>query len=114
MSEARFLSVTFDFKHAPDEVELNAILDRAKDWVKFAPESWLLWTTSTPDRWNTRLKKVARTGDRFVIFEVDISQRSGVMPRSFWEFIRSHSESNPAPSPGSRRVLLKGPTPPRV
>ncbi len=90
MSRRRFLSATFEFKTPPSEKRVESKLNLAIDWVKFAPNSWLLWTSSDPDKWNSRFKTFMKSGDRVFVCEVDVSERSGVMPRSFWDFIKSH------------------------
>jgi len=86
----RFIQITFDFKRQPDMAELNETLNKANDWITIAPNCWLLWTSSEADKWYSRVKKHLSDGDRVFICEVNIEDRSGWMPRKFWEFIREH------------------------
>jgi hypothetical protein len=93
MPSRRFINVAFRFKDKPDRAEIEATLDKALDWVRYAPNCWLVWTSSTPQRWYNRLKPYLEEGDNLFICEVNIAIRSGWMPKSFWEFIRSHQSS---------------------
>ena len=90
MPRARFLNVTFKFSGAPDEAKLKSKFDLAIDWIRYSPEGWLIWSNSSRKKWTERLKGAVRKGDDFFIVEVNIARRGGVMPRAFWQFIRSH------------------------
>jgi hypothetical protein len=85
----RFLHITFD-SLAPDYEALEETFDRALDWYRYAPSCWVVWTSSTPEKWYSRLKKHLDTGEHVFICELNVSERSGWMPRKFWDFLKSH------------------------
>ena len=89
-TDRRFLHVAFDFKEQPDLAALNEVFDKAPDWIRYAPNCWLLWTARSPETWYTRLKELMRQGDRVFICELNIEIRNGWMPTSFWNFIQKH------------------------
>jgi hypothetical protein len=89
---SRFLHIGFSFVSAPDLEELEGSFDRALDWYRYATNCWVVWTSSSPETWYTRLKKHLAEGDRVFICELHESERSGWMPRRFWEFMKSHQE----------------------
>jgi hypothetical protein len=93
MADRRFVNVVFEFKGEPDYPKIQQTLDKARDWVRYAPNCWLLWTTTSAKRWYDRLKDHLDEGEHLFICEVNVSERGGFMPRSFWEFIRSHQHT---------------------
>jgi hypothetical protein len=85
-----FLHIGFRFRSDPDLEELEKTFDNALDWYRYAPNCWVVWTSSSPERWYSRLKKHLEKGDRVFISELNIAERSGWMPSGFWEFLKSH------------------------
>lgn len=92
MADHRFLILLADFKDKqPDADVLVKQLNKAKDWIRLSPSSWLLFTSNGPETWYTRFRRVSEEG-RVFITQVEASQRSGYMPKSVWEFMRKHQE----------------------
>ena len=94
MALRRFINVVFEFKDEPDYESIQATLDKAVDWVRYAPNCWLVWTSTSPQKWYARLKPHINDGDHLFICELNIDMRSGWMPKSFWDFIKSHQPSS--------------------
>jgi hypothetical protein len=86
----RFLQVSFNFKIDPDLDDLEDTFDKALDWYRHSINSWVVWTSGAPEKWYSRLKKHLEDGDTVFICELNIEERSGWMPRRFWDFIKSH------------------------
>jgi hypothetical protein len=93
MTERRFLVVSLQTRKDFDQAEITKILDRATDWVEFAPNNWLIWTGRNAKTWYERMKETLRDGDNILIFEADMSNRAGYMPSSFWKFVKSKSNT---------------------
>jgi hypothetical protein len=93
MATRRFVNIAFAFENDPDYTEIQKVLDKAVDWVQYAPNCWLVWTSSSPKRWYGRLKEHLNEGDHLFICEINIEERSGWMPKAFWDFIRSYQKS---------------------
>lgn len=92
MSQAHFIILNAAFKDAVDDDKLTKVLDKGLDWVRIMPGCWLIWTTSSADRWYSRLREFSRPGNRISIFAVDAEDRSGFLPKSIWAFIRSKTD----------------------
>ena len=90
MSSRRFILITGYFKNPPDSDALEEALGKGLDWIQYASNCWLVWTSSSSDKWYGRFKPALKTGDRIFICELNIEKRSGWMPRSFWKFIQEH------------------------
>lgn len=89
MSKRRFVLVILNSKNHIEASKVTKILDRAPDWIEFVPNNWLVWTSLSATRWYSRLKPLLASGDNLFICEVNIQDRSGFMPKSFWDFLRS-------------------------
>lgn len=83
-----FVVVTYTGRSSEEEDQLIDKLNKALDWVKFSPDSWLVWTTADCRKWYERIKPIMRKGENVFIYKVDMSDRAGWMPKSFWNFIR--------------------------
>lgn len=87
MSTAKYLQITFEFDGPPKIDELLPSFDKALDWIRPAPNTWIVWTTSTPEEWYKRLKPLIGPKDHFYIFAIDNSVRHGWAPKSVWEWL---------------------------
>jgi len=86
----RFLHIGFRFVIEPDLENLEKTFDNALDWYRYAPNCWVVWTSSSPEKWHSRLKKHLEDDDIMLICELNVDKRSGWMPKKFWNFIKSH------------------------
>jgi hypothetical protein len=86
-----FLHIMLDFADFRIEPDLEDALDKALDWQQCASNCWIVWTSSSPDKWYARLEKYLDEGDRLFICELNIENRRGRMPRAFWNFIKLHA-----------------------
>jgi len=89
----RFLHIGFSFVTEPELEELEKTFDKALDWYRYAPNCWVVWTSTSSQNWYSRLKKHLAEDDLVFICEIEIGKRSGWMPKKFWNFIKSHQES---------------------
>ena len=83
----KYMLVTFNFKEREAPASLEQTLDNALDWVCYAPNCYILWTTSTEQQWHKRFKKILHEKDNFFVVEINIGSRSGWLPRSVWNWI---------------------------
>ena len=90
MSNKGFVLVSVESAARGKAAEIQPILNKAIDWIEVKPLTWLLWTTSDSKRWYARLKPKIGQGERVFICAVDATNRSGWMPRAFWDFIKKH------------------------
>ncbi len=83
-----FLHVAFNFQaRATDASGMRTAFDQAVDWVRYAPNCWILKTTSDPDIWYARLKPLLREDDSVFICEVNLASRAGFLPNHVWDWI---------------------------
>jgi hypothetical protein len=83
----KFLHVGFNFADGNKIAELTPVFDKALDWVRYAPNCWMLWTTSSPEKWYQRLKPHLGSGEHVFIVELQMSNRQGWLPKKVWDWI---------------------------
>ncbi len=85
MAEARLLHVGFNFSGPPKIKELEKVFDSALDWIRYAPNCWILWTTSSAGTWYERIKPHLGRNDKFIIYRLDPRERHGWHEEWIWE-----------------------------
>jgi hypothetical protein len=89
MAEGKFFSVTFKFvTPRPAEEILEAAFNSGLDWFKYAPNCWIIWTTSDAEKWYERLRPIIQEKDSLFIVAIRVEERQGWMSAKFWEWLR--------------------------
>jgi hypothetical protein len=71
------------------EDALATLFSTALDWTRYAPNCWILWSTTSPEEWYKFIKKEIAESDHFFIVELDISKRQGWLPKAVWNWIKT-------------------------
>jgi hypothetical protein len=74
---------------APDTDAVEAVLDKAKDWYRYAPNCWIIYTKLTADTWTDRLRKIPgmESHAQFIIAELNLDNRSGWASQDVWDWL---------------------------
>ena len=76
-------------------------LDKATDWIRYAPNCWILYTMRDANSWYTRLCGIpSMKNHMFFICELNMLNRGGWLPKSVWEWIKKSRDSDLG-SPGA-------------
>lgn len=68
---------------------IQNVLNRAKDWIRYAPNCWILYTSSDASTWYKRLSKISGIKKHtFFICELNITNRGGWLPKGVWDWIK--------------------------
>jgi hypothetical protein len=87
----RFLHLTVIPKGPLDVSVVDARVNNAKDWIRYAPTCWLLWTSRDPQYWHERLRAVPELrSHQLFVFVADLSERQGWLPSDVWAWINKH------------------------
>ena len=73
----QFLHVAFNWQGDSKIGDVQTILNQATDWVRYAPNCWLIWTGRDVETWYEKLKPVLSTGDHLLICRIDLTVRKG-------------------------------------
>ena len=68
--------------------ELKPIFDKAKDWMRYAPNCWIVRTDLSPQVWYSRLKPYIKEPESVFICELNITNRQGRLPKWMWDWIK--------------------------
>lgn len=87
---AKYLHLGFTFRggrSAPTQ-RIQEVLNKARDWVRYAPNCYILYTTADVQTWYGRLRDVIHERDHILVVELNIENRQGWLPKSIWDWIR--------------------------
>jgi hypothetical protein len=91
--KATFLHISFSFRSVAKVQELEPAFNKAKDWIRYAPNCWLVYTTSTTARWLARLKPYLADNDVVMIIKIpptDLDENiDGWLPKWVWHWIET-------------------------
>jgi len=86
-----FLHIGIAFADAPKVVELEPVFNKALDWLRYAPNCYVVKTKRSPRTWLQRLRPHLSSGDHVFIVQVDVTQRGGLLPRWAWDWLAAQS-----------------------
>lgn len=72
--------------------QLEKKLDLAVDWFRYADGVYVLYTTSSADKWKARLVEFVKPGGELFICSLDVRHRQGWMAKEFWDWITERSK----------------------
>lgn len=85
---AQFLHIGISFSGVAKVAELIPVFDKALDWVQYAPNCWIVWTTSSTEQWYVRLKPHLTDNDHMFISALDLQQEyAGWLPKEVWAWL---------------------------
>jgi len=96
----KYLHVTLNFRASvPSAQLLDSTFNIADDWVKYAPNCWILWTSRPSSDWFYFLKPLLGPDDQMLIVGLDMAERNGWLPQWIWEWIDKKRQLGPPPPP---------------
>jgi hypothetical protein len=89
---AEFLHISFFFKGKAKIDELKPVFNKAIDWYRYAPNCWIVWTTTDTEGWYARLQPLISDDDSMLIIPFKYEPVSGFASKAMWDFFKSHAE----------------------
>jgi hypothetical protein len=83
----RFLHVAFNWSGDPKIAEVKPVFDQATDWLRYAPNCWIIWTDKNPQTWSEWLKPFLNKGDHVFICAIDMTGKQGWLPKGTWDWM---------------------------
>jgi hypothetical protein len=85
---AKFLHVGFTWKGTPKAKELEPVFAQALDWLRYAPNCWIVWTTTDAQGWYERLAPHMTTNDRLLVCELNLANtKQGWQEKWLWDWL---------------------------
>lgn len=77
-------------ENAPDRKEVEEVLNKAKDWFRYAPNCWIIYTARDANWWCEKLSDIPGMKDNasFFIAEMRLSNRAGWATPRMWGWIK--------------------------
>jgi len=85
---SKFYHISFLFesgKHLTSELDI--VFNKASDWIRYAPNCWIIYTSQSSEKWYNSIKKAIHEDDSFMILQIDPSTRNGWMPLDIWDWL---------------------------
>jgi hypothetical protein len=86
---ARFLHVTVSIPPANERV-LERLFDKASDWVRYAPNCWIVVSDEDSEKWLERIREVTDKNANLFVFELNIENAYGYLPQKIWDWFEKH------------------------
>lgn len=90
--QRRFLHVYLRSRLGVKKSQIEKIMDKAFDWIRYDENCWILYTITPVRYWQARLRHFAEGGGNLFICRLDVSERNGWMSKDFWSWIRREEE----------------------
>jgi len=85
---AVFLHIYVSPKDGVSRDQVEKKLNLALDWYRYAKDLYVVYTTSSVDKWKARLIDLVKPGGQLFICKLDVSIRQGWMNKDFWEWLK--------------------------
>jgi hypothetical protein len=87
----KFLHVGFRWHDGGQKIqELEAIFNTAQDWIRYAPNCWIVYTTDDAEDLYERVRHLMTTDDRVLVCELNPSDKQGWLENWMWERLNPH------------------------
>ena len=85
---AEYLHVYVSPKEGVTREQVEKKLSLAIDWYRYAKGMYIVYTTSSVDKWKERLIYLVKPGGRLFVCRLDVGKRQGWMNKDFWEWLK--------------------------
>lgn len=90
-----YIHISFSYPSSMDELEaahrIQPIINTADDWLKYADNCWIIWTSQTPQQWYDKFAAVEELKMcSILIVKQNLSpeNRAGQLPQWVWDWIQ--------------------------
>ena len=94
----KLLHISFLWGGVPKVSELEPIFNQASDWLRYAPNCWIVWTALDVNTWSSRLLPQVTVNDRLFICEIKPPAFQGWMEVWVWNWL---NKPRTPPRPGT-------------
>ncbi len=83
------LAIRFEDSEAPKRDRIEEVLNRAKDWYRYANNCWIIYTTRSADTWYKRISEIPgmKNHTSFFIAELNLGNRAGWLSSRVWKWL---------------------------
>jgi hypothetical protein len=97
-----FLHIGINFRDEDSNLnrilEIERVLNQGSDWLRYAPNCWILYTNQNPTVWIEKILAIPfmQTEKRHFVFicELDWRNKAGLLSAGIWEWINREREAS--------------------
>ncbi len=89
---ANFLHIYIRVRPYITSEQIEEKMNLALDWFRYDKKCYIVYTTSSIDKWIKRLEPFVKPNGLMFICKFDTSQRNGWMSPKFWEWLHKHND----------------------
>jgi hypothetical protein len=91
----QFLHIAFEFSDLDPKIKkLKPVFDQALDWVRYTPTCWIVWTSSSAEKWYERLRPYIDDDDAMLIVKIDMDERQGWLSKTIWNWMNKKRKTD--------------------
>jgi hypothetical protein len=84
----QFLHITLKFADGGSHVsELKPVFNKSIEWFRYTPTSWIVWTSSSAEKWYERLRPHISDEDTMLVARIDTTEIQGWVSKSLWDWL---------------------------
>jgi len=91
----KYIHISFHYPESLPELEathhIQPIINEADDWIKYADNCWIVWSSKNPNDWYEKFKAIPRLKDCWIlILKMDFTpdNRAGQLPQWVWDWVQ--------------------------
>jgi hypothetical protein len=92
----RWVHISFSWPTGADPKQFEKVFDKAKDWVKYSRNCWLVYTGLSLDLWSKRISELPGMNNQniFVLEVNDPRDATGLLQEWMWEKLYEYEEDD--------------------
>lgn len=87
---SQFLHIAFNWRSTlptPTKTWEEKVFANALDWMRYAPNCWIVYTSSDTNKWMERIKPYLKNEDYVFISKIELANKQGWLPKWCWEWL---------------------------
>ncbi len=88
MTSGRFYHIYIEPKDGVDLDTVTKKMNLGVDWFRYNRSNWVVYSTSSVEKWMSRLRPLVEPTGNLFVCELSIDNRNGWMSRRFWDWLK--------------------------
>lgn len=93
MAEANYYMIYIERRSDVSYDDLKRKMDLANDWYRLQESLWIVYSTSSSEKWYERLSPLVKDTGNVFICRLDIEARQGWMLKTFWKWLNREDKN---------------------
>ena len=94
MAKAHFYMIHIERKKEISFDQVKEKMNLANDWFRIRENLWIVYSTSEPEKWYSRLSEYVLKEGQLFICKLAPEDRQGWMDQGFWDWLNRKKKAN--------------------